>query len=67
MATSSIFTNIIIKNPKDAERFINALDESFNEPRRKSAYMKPPCRDKEKIRKIFSKKLYVEKYFSNYN
>lgn len=34
MATSSIFTNIKITDPKKAEDFVEALDSSAHEPKR---------------------------------
>ena len=37
MATSSIFANVKITDPKKAEAFINALDASANEPKKKAA------------------------------
>lgn len=37
MATSSIFANVKITDPKKAEAFINALDASANDPRKKAA------------------------------
>lgn len=37
MATSSIFANVKITDPKKAEAFINALDASANDPKKKAA------------------------------
>ncbi len=34
MATSSIFANVKITNPKKAEAFINAMDAAANSPKK---------------------------------
>ena len=34
MATSSIFVNVKITNPKKAEAFINAMDAAANSPKK---------------------------------
>lgn len=58
MPTSSIFTNIIINDPKKAEKFINALEESSRDPSWKpSSPVKPPLTDLDKIRKLMEKRL----------
>jgi len=36
MATSSIFANVKITDPKKAEAFVNALEASANEPKKKA-------------------------------
>lgn len=38
MATSSIFTNIKIDNPKKADAFVKALEASINDPLRCSGH-----------------------------
>ena len=57
MATSSIFTNVRITDPKKAEMFINALEESAN------AQIKKPVTsftsivaDADEIRRIMAKR-----------
>ena len=58
MATSSIFTNVKITDPKKATAFINALDAAANAPRepkeRKESHI---LTDHEEIRKLMSKRL----------
>lgn len=58
MATSSIFTNVKITDPKKAEAFINALDAAANAPReqkeRKESHI---LTDHDAIRKLMSKSL----------
>ena len=57
MATSSIFANVKITDPKKAEDFINALDASANEPIRKtSAQRIQILSDPEAIRKFMSRR-----------
>ena len=57
MATSSIFANIKITDPKKAETFINALEASANEsPRKPSAPIIPTVTDLTAIRKLMAKK-----------
>jgi hypothetical protein len=57
MATSSIFANVKITDPKKAEIFINALDASANEPKRKpSAPEIPVLSDVDAIRKLMEKR-----------
>lgn len=58
MATSSIFTNIKITNPKQAELFANAMEASANEPERvPSMPVKPPLTDPEAIRSLMAKRI----------
>ena len=57
MATSSIFTNIKIKDAKTAERFVAALEESEKEKNRKSsAQAYPILTDLDEIRKLVAKR-----------
>lgn len=58
MATSSIFANIKITDPKKAEAFVNALEASASEPERKlSAPIIPTVTDLAAIRKLMAKRL----------
>lgn len=58
MATSSIFTNIVINDPKKAEKFINALELSSHDPSWKpSSPVKPPLTDIDEIRKLMAKRV----------
>lgn len=58
MPTSSIFTDVVISDPKKVEEFIEALEASSlqaqKEPRR---VPKPPLTDREAIRKLMSKRV----------
>ena len=57
MATSSIFTNIKIKDAKTAERFVAALEESEKEKDRKSSVQAYPIlTDLDEIRKLVAKR-----------
>lgn len=57
MPTSSIFTNIVITDPKKAEKFIDALETSSNDPVWKPASdVKPPLKDEEEIRRLMGKR-----------
>ena len=57
MPISSIFTNIVIDDPKKAAKFIDALEASSNDPAWKPmADVKPPLTDVEEIRKLMGKK-----------
>ena len=61
MPTSSIFINVKIIDPKKAEVFINALDESANAPfekkeRRESHFIT----DHEEIRKLMERRRNVQ-------
>ena len=60
MATSSIFTNIVINEPKKVEKFIEALETSSHDPAWKpTTPVKPPLTDIEAIRKLRILKLKV--------
>ncbi len=58
MATSSIFANVKITDPKKAEAFINAMDAAANLPRKNTQttthYL---VNDPEKIREMFAKRM----------
>lgn len=57
MATSSIFANVKITDPKKAEAFINALDASANElPKGQKALRRSLVTDPSTIRKMMAKK-----------
>lgn len=57
MATSSILTNVIIRNPKKAEAFADALEASSRDPKRRpSASAIPVLRDADAIRIFLAKK-----------
>lgn len=57
MATKSFLKEIIIKDKKSAENFINALENAENKKAKKVKINKlvEDITDKERIRKIFSK------------
>ena len=58
MATSSIFTNIVINDPKKAEKIIDALETSSHDPAWKpTTPVKPPLTDIEAIRKLMAKRV----------
>ena len=60
MATSSIFTNVRITDPKKAEAFIKAFEESEAIVRYQKNEMPSNVRivtDPEEVRKIFAKRL----------
>ena len=58
MATSSIFANVKITDPKKAEAFVNALEASANDPKVKpSAPIIPTLTDVNAIRKLMAKRL----------
>ena len=58
MATSSIFTNIVISDPKKAEKFIDALEVSSRDLEWKpTTSVKPPLTDTEAIRRLMSKRV----------
>lgn len=58
MATSSIFANVKITDPKKAEAFVNALEASANDsPRKPSAPIIPTVTDLAAIRKLMAKRL----------
>lgn len=58
MATSSIFANVKITDPRKAEAFINALDAAANAPRKEA---KMPTNtlvtDAEKIKMMMAKRI----------
>ena len=57
MATSSIFTNIVINDPKKAKKFIDALETSSHDPAWElTTPVKPPLTDIEVIRKLMAKR-----------
>lgn len=57
MATKSFFKNIVIKDKKSAERFINALERAENKKCKKVKIdkMVENVTNSDQIRKIFSK------------
>ena len=58
MATSSIFSNVKITDPKKAEAFVNALEASANDPKVKpSAPIIPTITDLNSIRKLMAKRM----------
>ena len=58
MATSSIFANIKITNPKQAELFVNAMEATANDTERvPSMPVKPPLTDAEEIRKLMTNRI----------
>lgn len=58
MATSSIFANVKITDPKKAEAFVNALEASANAPKvTPSAPIIPTLTDVNAIRKLMAKRL----------
>lgn len=57
MATSSIFTNIKISDPKEAEALINALEASESDQKvEPSAPIIPTVTDLDEIRKLMEKR-----------
>ena len=58
MATSSIFTNVEIKDKKNAEIFVSALEKANETPKRTpTSKVNPPLRDKKAIRALLSKRI----------
>lgn len=58
MATSSIFVNVKITDPKKAEVFIDALDASAKEPKRKPSVPDIPIlSDVDEIRRLMAKRV----------
>lgn len=57
MATKSFLKNIVIKDRKSAEKFINALEKAENKKGKKITLdkMVEDVTDSEQIRKIFNK------------
>jgi len=57
MPTSSIFARVKISDPQKAEAFVQALEASANDPKRKpTAPVIPTVTDLEEIRKIVAKR-----------
>lgn len=57
MATSSILTNVVIRDPKKAEAFADALEASSRDPKRKpSAPTIPVLGDADAIRRFLAEK-----------
>ena len=58
MATSSIFSNIVINDPKKAEKFIEAVELSDRDSEWKpAAPVKKPLSDITAIRNLMSKRI----------
>lgn len=56
MATSSFFTDIIIRDDETAQKFIEVLEESMNELGGESSMsVKEPLSDAQAIRKLMKK------------
>ena len=61
MQNSNIVTNVKITNPKNAEAFINALDEAANAPYKKMERGEPHIlTDHEEIRKLMERRRNVQ-------
>ena len=61
MQNSSIVTNVKITNPKNAEAFINALDEAANAPYKKMERGEPHIlTDHEEIRTLMERRRNVQ-------
>lgn len=57
MATSSILTNVVIRDSKKAEALASALEASSHDPKRKpSSPTIPVLTDAEAVRKFFAQK-----------
>ena len=57
MATSSIFANFSIKDKKTAEKFVDALEQSANDPERTpTSANSVHVSDKDKILKLFAQR-----------
>lgn len=57
MPASSIFAQVKITDPKKAEAFVNALEASANDPKRKpTAPIIPTVTNLDEIRKIVAKR-----------
>lgn len=55
MATESIFHNVVINNPKDIKQFIDALDESERDLRRRTdLYENVVFDDQDAIRQLMA-------------
>ena len=62
MATSSIFANVRITDPKKAEMFVEALDASSRDSKRDSKTPSiPQLRDLNAIREMMSKRVQKKK------
>lgn len=58
MATSSIFSNIVINDPQKAEKFIEAVELSERDAERKPvSSFKKPLSDIAAIRRLMSKRI----------
>ena len=58
MATSSIFSNVTIKDKDGTERFVKALERASSMPTRVSTSdVNPPLRDHREIKVLFEKGL----------
>lgn len=58
MAISSIFSNVVIRDLKQVEDFMDALEKSSKDPQREpTARENPQIRDKEAIRSLFARRL----------
>lgn len=57
MPTSSIFTNVIIDDPKKAEKFIDALEASSNDPAWKPAEDVKLLKNEEEIKRLMGKRV----------
>lgn len=60
MPTSSIFTNVVIKDAETAGRFITALEESEKAQgkKKRTAPVIPVLKDPEEIRKLVAKRFH---------
>lgn len=60
MATSSIFYNVVIKTPLQADRLVKAMDDSMidQEPKRKRV-TNPVLEDQDKIKALLKKGGYI--------
>lgn len=57
MATSSIYTNVVINDPAKAEQFINALEQSSRDQERQSTTpVKSLLTDADEIRKLMARR-----------
>ena len=56
MATSSILTNVVIRDPKKAEAFADALEASSRDPKRKPSAPIPVLGDADAIRRFLAEK-----------
>ena len=57
MATSSIFSNVVINDSPKAEKFIDALEKSSRNPEWKPVYpVNQPITDIDEIRRLMAKR-----------